>query len=91
MAQYKAVPTTPVIMFTDWETDFPTKLQEYAEQITNESVGGWELVGIYPIRASQQEKGGFLAKAVKNKLSGRDLLDSEKASFTTNMMLFKKD
>ena len=91
MAQYKAVPTTPVIQFTDFENDLPQKLQEYAEQITKESVGGWEFVGIYPFRASLMETGGFFSKAIKNKLSGRDLLDSEKEAFTTNMMLFKKE
>ena len=91
MAQYKAVPTTPVIKFTDFEEDFPRCLNEYAEQITKESVGGWEFVGIYPFRASMVEKGGIFGKMLKNKISGRDLLDDERQSFETNMMLFKKD
>ena len=90
MVQYKAVPTSPVIDFTDYDEDLPLQLKEYADRITKESEGGWEFVGLYPFQARHVEKGGLIGKMIKNKIAGRDIFDSVKQSFSTNMMLFRK-
>ena len=90
MIKFKAVPTSPIIDFTDYNRDLPSQLQTYADTITKESEGGWAFVAIYPFQARYVEAGGMLWKMIKNKVAGRDFFDSVKQSFTTNMILFKK-
>jgi len=90
MIKFKAIPTAPIIDFTDYERDLPLQLKNYADSITKEAEDGWDFVAVYPFQARYVESGGTLWKMIKNKVAGRDFFDSVKQSFTTNMILFKK-
>ena len=89
MAKFKSVLATPVINFSDFG-DLERKIQEYADRLSEESVGGWEFVGIYPFQANQVTNYG-IGGMLKNKIEGRALFDNVRESFTTYMMLFKRD
>ena len=91
MTQFKFVHMEPVINFTDWEEDLPAQFNDYAEEMTKKTKDGWVFIGLYPFKLNMVETGSFLGKMVKNKFAGRSFFDDQKLSFTTNMMLFKRD
>lgn len=78
MAQYKCV-AGPGALAVKKMSQIQDAVSSYGEIITRETVGGWELDGIYPIQITK--KAGLLGALV-------GLSDD---NYEFNMLVFKKD
>lgn len=79
MAQYKCV-AGPGVLSVKKIAQFQDAVASYGEIISRETVGGWELDGIYPIQITK--KPGLLASLV---------VGLSEDNYELNMLVFKKD
>ncbi len=79
MAQYKCV-AGPGVLSVKKLAQLQDAVASYGEIISRETVGGWELDGIYPIQITK--KAGLFASLVAG------LSDD---NYELNMLVFKKD
>lgn len=79
MAQYKCV-AGPGALGIKKMNQLQDAISSYGDIITRETVGGWELDGIYPIQITK--KAGLFASLIVG------LSDD---NFELNMLVFKKD
>jgi len=79
MAQYKCV-AGPGSLAVKKMSQLQDAVATYGDIITRETVGGWELAGIYPIQIAKKQ--GLLSSLI---------LGLNEENFEYNMLVFKKE